>query len=514
MRSNLDSSKFARFYQYRVRNVKSLSYPALFVGIDLLCGAAAALTGDLFYLLIPLFLRALFRTGFWKGVFFTLAAYGYTLLIYPPAVPQGEAVPGQGIFAIRSLKISSSAFGKTYLYEGTFSTFADAEGNEYRNLPCCMMIPLKKNRPAASCNYRVEGILCPKEGRHFFFKPKKWTPLPEWSAAEWRFQAKKAVSGYLKRRFKDPKTASFFASLATGDIDERALSLEFGKIGLNHLLAISGFHFALLAAFCGFILRLVFSHKTATVLLLILLSAYFFFIGNAPSVQRAWIGIFIFLIGSLFDLRSNGLNSLGCALIIEILLDPFCATHLGFQLSFLATLAILLFYQPCEKLLMPLFPKRPLSLLARMTPLHQTGALLSTLLRKALALNFAVHLVTLPVLLYTFQKFPLLSLLYNLFFPFWVGISIFLLLFSLIFPPLHAVNNAFTSTLLELTSNPPALWQFYLRTQSLPYTFVIALLLCFFCLGILFKEPALRKTLLEPLMVRWNQATGYRFLKR
>ena len=494
--------------------MKTLPYPALFVGIDLLSGAAAALTGDLFYLLIPLLLCALFQTNFWKGLFFVLAAYGYTLIIYPPAIPQGDAIPGHGTFAIRSLKVASSAFGKNYLYEGTLSTFTDTEGNEYRNLPCRIMIPLRKNRPLASSNYRVEGTLCPKEGRNFFFKPKKWIPLPEWNIAEWRFQTKKAVGSYMKRHFKDPNTASFFASLATGDIDERALSLEFGKLGLNHLLAISGFHFALLAAFCGFILRLVLSHKTATLFLLIILSAYFLFIGGAPSVQRAWIAIFIFLIGSLFDLRSNGLNSLGCALCIEILLDPFCATNLGFQLSFLATLAILLLYQPCEKFLIPLFPKRPLSLLAVMTPLHQTGALISALLRKALALNFAVHLVTLPVLLYTFHKFPLLSLLYNLFFPFWVGISIFLLLLSLIFPPLHTVNNAFTSALLELTSHPPALWQFYLRTQSLPYPLVITLLLLFFCAGILYKEPSLRETLLTPLKTRWHQATGYRFLKR
>ena len=234
------------------------------------------------------------------------------------------------------------------------------------------------------------------------------------------------MSNYLKRHFKDPKVASFFSSLATGDIDERALSLEFGKIGVNHLLAISGFHFALLTTFCSFILGLFLPRKTTTILLLIVLSAYFFFVGNAPSVQRAWIGIFIFLIGSLFDLRSNALNSLGCALCIEILIDPYCVTHLGFQLSFLATLAILLLYAPCEKLLSLLLPKRPLSLLAVMTPLHQTGHLFSSMIRKALALNIAVHLVTLPVLLFVFLKFPWLSLLYNLFFPFWVGLSIFL----------------------------------------------------------------------------------------
>lgn len=491
-----------------------LAYPALLAGIDLLCGSAAALTGDLYYFLVPLCVHMLFRIHFYRGILFVLFAYAYTLWIYPPHFPTEPKTPGKATFSIRSLKIASSAFGKNYLYEGTLSTFTAEDGTTYRNLPCRIMIPLKKNRPPASCNYFVEGTLCAKEGRNFFFKPTLWTPLPGWNIAETRLSAKTAVSNYLKRHLKDPKVASFFSSLATGDIDERALSLEFGKIGVNHLLAISGFHFALLTAFCSFILRLFLPRKTTIVLLLIVLSTYFFFVGNAPSVQRAWIGIFIFLIGSLFDLRSNALNSLGCALCIEILVDPYCALHLGFQLSFLATLAILLLYAPCEKLLSLLLPKRPLSLLAVMTPLHQTGHLFSSMIRKALALNIAVHLVTLPVLLFVFLKFPWLSLLYNLFFPFWVGISIFLLLFSIIFPPLHAVNNAFTSALLQLPAHSPTLWQFYLRTKTLPYPIVIGLLLFFFCLGILYKEPALRAQLFSGLITRWHQATGYRFFKR
>jgi len=492
----------------------TLTYPALLAGIDLLSGAAAALTGDLYYILIPLCIHALLRLHLYRGILFFLFAYAYTLWIYPPQFPTEPTTPGKATFSIRSVKVGSTVFGKNHQYEGTLTTFTAADGAAYRNLPCRIMVPLKKARPPASCNYTVEGTLCHKNGRNYFFKPTSWTPLPGWNAAELRFQAKTSVSNYLKRHLKDPRVASFFSSLATGDLDERTLSLEFGKIGVNHLLAISGFHFALLAAFCGFFLRFFLAPKKAIVLLLVLLSAYFFFVGNAPSVQRAWIGIFIFLIGSFFDLRSNALNSLGCALCIEILLDPYSAMHLGFQLSFLATLAILLLYAPCEKLFSYLLPRRPLSLLAHMTTLHQTGHLLSSMLRKALSLNIAVHLVTLPVLLFVFLKFPWLSLLYNLFFPFWVGLSIFLLLFSLIFPPLHSLNNAFTSALLEFPSHAPALWQFYLRTKTLPYPCVIALLLVFFCLGILYREPELRAQFFGGLTTKWHQATGYRFLKR
>ena len=121
------------------------------------------------------------------------------------------------------------------------------------------MIPSKKKRPPASCNYSVEGTLCRKKGRNYFSSPHLGHLCRDGTLPKLRFQAKTAVSNYLKRHLKDPRVASFFSSLATGDLDERALSLEFGKIGVNHLLAISGFHFALLAAFCGFLLRLFLS---------------------------------------------------------------------------------------------------------------------------------------------------------------------------------------------------------------------------------------------------------------
>ena len=122
-----------------------LAYPALLAGIDLLCGAAAALTGDLYYFLIPLCVHALFRMHLYRGIVFVLCAYAYTLWIYPPHFPTEPKTPGKAAFSIRSLKVASSAFGKNYMYEGTLSTFTAEDGTTYRNLPCRIMVPLKKS---------------------------------------------------------------------------------------------------------------------------------------------------------------------------------------------------------------------------------------------------------------------------------------------------------------------------------------------------------------------------------
>jgi competence protein ComEC len=232
--------------------------------------------------------------------------------------------------------------------------------------------------------------------------------------------------------------------------------------------------------------------KTAFCVLL-LLSCYAFFIGNAPSVQRAWLSISLFLIGQLFNWRISALNALGAGLTLAILINPSIICHIGFQLSFLCTLAILLLYPFSHALCSLLLPKRSLSIAASMPRLHQHGYVFCSFIREALSLNLAVHLVTLPVILHLFHSMPLLSLVYNLFFPFWVSLSLLLLLVSVpltaLIPPLgaalHALNSAYTGSLLELTAHPPALFNFCVRVSAFPFSLAVILIGGVFFLAIL-----------------------------
>ena len=85
------------------------------------------------------------------------------------------------------------------------------------------------------------------------------------------------------------------------------------------------------------------------------------------------------------------------------------------------------------------------------------GLCLLHFLRQGLALGIAVNLAALPLTLYHFHKFPLSGLLYNLFFPPMVSISLFLVAAAagvgLAFPWLaswiHSLNAAYTSFLLN-----------------------------------------------------------------
>ncbi|MES2344820.1 MAG: ComEC/Rec2 family competence protein [Chlamydiota bacterium] len=469
-------------------------FPALHVGLSLTLGTAAAL-GLTWELIFPTLLLSLRYNLALRATILALIAFSYTSWQYPQTHFQEKKLEGIATFHIENLKIQPSPFHKSYLYKGKITKFISEETTLY-HLPCSIYIPFKKNRPQADHDYQIKGTLVRTGNYHYVLKPNKkepWLPLQnQLNLTEWRFRAKESVKNFLKKEIPDTKSAAFLTALATGNIDERSLALEFNKLGIQHILAISGFHFALIAAFLSFFFKWFLSPKNAAILLLCVLSAYFLFIGNAPSVLRAWIAISLFLISQIFRLQISGLNALGVALSAEILCDPLLATSMGFQLSFLATLAILLIYPLMNKLTYHLLPRRPLETVTMMNKLHQHLYLVGAALRHCLSLNIAVHLTTIPVILFLFHKFPLLSLGYNLFFPLGASIALLLLvtslLFNLIFPPLghllHKLNSTFTATLLKSTEHPPSLLNFTLHLPAFPLIILIAFLTLLFYIGI------------------------------
>jgi len=472
-------------------------HPALFWGLSLLLGCSSAVYFHWIYLLLFILLALSIRTFVKIAGLFLISGLGYILAtISSPFDPLASpCCEGTAYFSIRSVKISSSPFNRSYLYEGTIRIFETQDQEQALRLPCRIYFPLNKQRPPANQDYLLQGKLCKKRGS-YIFKPKEWQPIEgTWSMAEWRFRAKEKVHHYLRIHFAHHKVSSFFHALATGDIDERSLSLEFKRLGLQHILAISGFHFGLMAGFLGFILRLFLPFRLAYVLLLFFLMVYFLFLGEAPSVERAWVGASVALLALLINRTSNGLNALGISLIVVLLLDPQAVKQIGFQLSFLCTLALLLYFPLVNSWVSVFLPKRSLAEVAEFSLWDQHGYIGSAWIRNALSLNIAVTLFVLPALLFIFHQFPFSSLIYNLFFPFWVSIAFFLLLAGFLFhglcPPLammiHTCNDYLTNGLLHLSSSPPSFLDFCLTAKSLPFTLVIIYLAFLFYAGVRLK---------------------------
>jgi competence protein ComEC len=226
------------------------------------------------------------------------------------------------------------------------------------------------------------------------------------------------------------------------------------------------------------------------------MTAYFLFVGSSPAVQRAWIVSSLVLIGKLLRRPTAPLNLLGAALFIELAFDPLIAANLGFQLSFGCCFGILLLYQPIEKALSSLLPQRPLSKSVRLSPVSLFLFLASTSLRSALAITFAVNAATLPLLFYHFGRFPLLSLLYNLFFPLFISFDLFILMTALLVhvlapflaSPLFFFLDWFTAQLLEMVAYPPLLLDYSLYCPEFPLFLIPIYLFGLFAYSIRFQK--------------------------
>lgn len=143
-----------------------------------------------------------------------------------------------------------------------------------------------------------------------------------------------------------------------GRMDE-ATVLSLQKTGLYHLFAISGAHIAIVS-FLLFSLFKVFriSRRASYWLLIGMLVFYSFLVEGSPSVFRATIMTLAFVLGKLFWKDAHLLNTIALSAIVLLLINPMSVSDVGFQLTFAATLSIIVFFPK----ILALLPKLPLGL--------------------------------------------------------------------------------------------------------------------------------------------------------
>lgn len=380
--------------------------------------------------------------------------------------PSPESGFGRGVFSIHSLEKQKTPFQSRWLYKGVLLGF-ESESKYYPlHLPCSFVYQGNASlRPKANCNYLLTGELVQKSRFLCSFKPKHFEPLKKgFSLAELRMKTKERIYALLKQRM-DRKSADFLCSLFTGEINDRMIQHSFAKLGLQHILAISGFHFALIAAFLGALFQLFLPYRARLWALLACFLAYYLFVGNNPSVQRSFLAASLFFIGTLLQRNRSPLNLLGACMLIEILLNPLAPLHIGFQLSFLSCTAILLINRPISQAIERYLPKHSIHTAGQLSLFAQCALIVNSLGSRALAITLSVNLALWPLLLFHFHRFPFICFLYNLFIPALVALCLFLLITALLVHlciPLFAIfffqlAQILSKELLELISNPPPL---------------------------------------------------------
>ncbi|MBT6843978.1 MAG: ComEC/Rec2 family competence protein [Candidatus Melainabacteria bacterium] len=125
------------------------------------------------------------------------------------------------------------------------------------------------------------------------------------------------------------------------------LTNQIRKLGLGHFFAASGFHLLMLSMTLFWIFNLFKVGKLVTSISIISASlAYIALADFSPSIIRAAIFISIYLILDLIKRKPKSTKLIFYVAGIILVLDPFTMLDLGFQFSYLATLAILTWAKP------------------------------------------------------------------------------------------------------------------------------------------------------------------------
>ncbi|HIK12494.1 MAG TPA: ComEC/Rec2 family competence protein [Oscillatoriaceae cyanobacterium M33_DOE_052] len=165
---------------------------------------------------------------------------------------------------------------------------------------------------------------------------------------------------------------------------------DFVQVGLAHVLAASGFHVSLLVRL---VLELTkrFSPRVQFGFGVSALAVYVGLTGLQASVLRAALMGLGALVGLLYERQVKPLASLLIAAVVLLLFNPLWIWDVGFQLSFLATLGLLVTVPPMMKRL----------------------DWLPTPLASAIAVPLAAMVWTLPLQLQVFSQLPPYSIVVN-----------------------------------------------------------------------------------------------------
>jgi competence protein ComEC len=166
--------------------------------------------------------------------------------------------------------------------------------------------------------------------------------------------------------------------------------------GTYHILAISGLNVSILAgALFGLFRLLRASPRFAAGASAVLVTWYAALAGAGASVIRAAVMADVFLLAVVLDRRGDLLNSLALSALALLWWNPRFLHDVGFQLTYLATLGIILILPRCEQGLTPL--PRPLR-----------WAL------ESVAITLAATVMTLPILAVNFNRVSPVGLLANI----------------------------------------------------------------------------------------------------
>lgn len=244
-----------------------------------------------------------------------------------------------------------------------------------------------------------------REGIHAYMTKTEITILPGQAgnpiwAAVYQFKEKSLRNIY--RLFNDPE-ASLLAGILLGvDTGLTAkLQAAFKNTGTAHIIAISGFNISIIAGVLMLFFEKIFKRKLGALLAICGVFLYALLVGGNAAVLRAAIMGSLTIVASLLGRKQQGFNLLLTVAGCMLLLNPMQVWDVSFQLSFFATLGLVLYAEPLGQ--------ATANLLAR----FGINNSVVNFINANVMLTLAAQFTTLPIMIYHFKRFSLISLIAN-----------------------------------------------------------------------------------------------------
>jgi len=211
--------------------------------------------------------------------------------------------------------------------------------------------------------------------------------------------------GVVYALFPDPE-ASLLAGILLGV--ESGISPEvrqsFNQTGTTHIIAISGFNITIVAALFIALFGRYFGARRGAIAAGLAIALYTILVGADAAVVRAAIMGGLTLLARQLGRQTQGLASLSAAAIGMTAINPLVLWDVGFQLSFAATLGLVLYAEPLNSRFVQ-FASRWLC--------KERAKKLAGPVSEFILFTLAAQVTTLPLTAYYFNRFSLVALLAN-----------------------------------------------------------------------------------------------------
>ena len=209
----------------------------------------------------------------------------------------------------------------------------------------------------------------------------------------------------IYRLFPDPESslmAGILLGVDTGLTNE--LQQAFKDTGTAHIIAISGFNISIIAGLFVTFFSKFLGPRRGALLAIIGIAFYTILVGADAAVVRAALMGGLALFAKQVGRRQFALNTLLAVALLMCLWNPLYIWDVGFQLSFFATLGLILYADPFSQ-----FANRIIAKYFPASAAEKSAELFS----EFVLLTMAAQVTTIPIMAYHFQRISLVSFIAN-----------------------------------------------------------------------------------------------------